>query len=112
MTERTDDVIGLSTCETDAAVAVHVRRVDSLGRRLSGGLRALGVRAACGARVSWDTDIPVSAVTCRPCLDWLERAKTFRQPRYDDVYMDGIDEWERAIAGESDSTEARTGRGE
>lgn len=66
--------VRLVTCETVAAIVLHVRRVTDTPVRLSGhsGMRPL---ALCGSAIDWDTEIPVSAenATCRGCRTALAR---------------------------------------
>lgn len=73
----------LVTCETVAAIVLHVRRVTDVPVRL-GGHTAPRPLALCGSPVDWDTQIPVASVTapsdatravrpCRGCRTALAR---------------------------------------
>jgi hypothetical protein len=66
----------LVTCETIAAIVIHVRRIGDRPIRLSG--HSDKPTTLCGRLADWDTLIPVSpaAVSCRRCrvvLGWPER---------------------------------------
>lgn len=62
----------LVTCETVAAIVLHVRRIADRGVRLSGHVSPRPL-ALCGEPVYWDTQRPVAAVSCRRCKAALER---------------------------------------
>lgn len=52
------------TCESVAAIVVHLREPGPKGFCSGGGA---DTPALCGAKVAWDTRIPFEAVTCRRC---------------------------------------------
>jgi hypothetical protein len=57
-------------CESVAAITPHARRVDAVHPvRLSG--HGGDVHALCGARIAWDTRLPIDAVQCTKCRDRL-----------------------------------------
>jgi hypothetical protein len=57
---------GLVTCETVAAVVVHVRRIVDREVHLGGHIAPRPL-ALCGMPADWDTMLPVSAASCRRC---------------------------------------------
>lgn len=57
----------LITCETFAAIVVHIRRVGLSGPHYGGGTAEHMGQTLCGVVPSWDTRIPVTAATCRGC---------------------------------------------
>lgn len=59
----------LITCETMAAIVVHIRNLTETGPHYGGGA---DTHALCGAPVKWDMKIPVSAATCKGCLRILK----------------------------------------
>jgi len=53
------------TCETTAAVVIHIRRLPESGPNYHGA----EVETLCGAkRTGWDTRVPIAAATCRVCI--------------------------------------------
>jgi hypothetical protein len=54
------------TCETVAAIVLHVRRVTAAAPIPLGGHTAPRPRALCGAPVDWDTQIPVASIAAEP----------------------------------------------
>lgn len=65
MKDPTTTIDGLSTCETLAAIVVHVRQLGPKGLCYSGGA---DTKTLCGAEASWDSRIPIEGVTCRTCM--------------------------------------------
>jgi hypothetical protein len=66
-----------SYCETIAAYVWHIRRLTTLGRKLSGGADTL---ALCKARVAWDLKAPINDNLrgdgmCRECTEKYEEIK-------------------------------------
>jgi hypothetical protein len=60
----------LVVCETVAAITTHARRVDEATPiRLSG--HSSEVLSLCGAKVAWDTRLPIEAVRCLRCREAL-----------------------------------------
>lgn len=57
----------LVTCESTAAITLHLRSTREIPVSLSG--FATRPRALCGAEVAWDTRIQVSAASCCKCLE-------------------------------------------
>ncbi len=55
------------TCETVAAIVVHIRRASDAPVRLNGHTSPRPT-SLCGMEVAWDTQIPVSSATCRKCI--------------------------------------------
>jgi hypothetical protein len=61
----------LVTCESVAAITLHVRDTTQVPISYSG--FAKRPQALCGAEVAWDTRIPVSNTRCRECLAVLTK---------------------------------------
>lgn len=60
----------LVVCETIAAITTHARRIDASSPiRLSG--HSGEVFALCGAKIAWDTQLPIEAVRCSQCRQAL-----------------------------------------
>lgn len=69
MTKWKEPGVGeLVTCETIAAIVLHVRRITDRGVKLGGHVDPKP-QALCGRYVDWDTQRPVIAecITCRNC---------------------------------------------
>jgi len=60
------------TCESTAAIVVHIRRIGDRGINIHGHTHPRP-EALCGAKVAWDTRIPLAGATCRRCI--AERRK-------------------------------------
>jgi hypothetical protein len=54
------------TCESVAAVTLHIRETTDTPVNYSGFARR--PKALCDAVIAWDTQIPVSAARCMPCI--------------------------------------------
>jgi hypothetical protein len=61
----------LIVCETVAAITTHLRRLTAVGPKWGGAADTL---ALCGAKVSWDTRIPVEGAECSRCTEGAQRA--------------------------------------
>ena len=59
----------LISCETDAAYVIHARRVSKTGPHYGGGA---DTPTLCGLKASWDTRIPLAAISCRECRQRIE----------------------------------------
>ena len=55
------------TCETVAAIVLHIRIVGPEGVRRAGFSER--PKSLCGAKVSWDTGIMPGLATCRDCIE-------------------------------------------
>lgn len=55
------------TCESVAAIVVHIREIVERGINIHGHARPRP-KALCGAEVAWDTRIPLAGATCRKCI--------------------------------------------
>ena len=64
----------LIVCETLAAITTHVRLLTTQGPLFEGASDS-PPRALCGAKVAWDTLLPLSTVGCRNCIAELDRAQ-------------------------------------
>jgi hypothetical protein len=64
----------LVTCETVAAIVLHVRRVVDRGFRPSGHVTPRPL-ALCGSPVDWDTKQPVESTSCHSCRLALAKVK-------------------------------------
>ena len=62
------------TCESVAAIIVHLRDAAFVPIRLSGHSFPRP-RALCDAEIAWDTRLPVSAASCRTCIEIKERGE-------------------------------------
>lgn len=60
-----------TTCETLAAIVIHIRAISTIPVSLFGYKVRSGARpkALCDARVAWDTQIPVASATCARCVN-------------------------------------------
>jgi hypothetical protein len=68
--------MSLVTCETSAAIALHLRDADGWPVNLEGH-RHPRPSALCGVAISWDTRSPIMTATCNACI---QAAKTWKTP--------------------------------
>jgi hypothetical protein len=61
----------IATCETTAAISLHARIVTAEHPIKLGGHHN-GPSTLCGRSVGWDTQRPVSSVSCRDCVQKLK----------------------------------------
>jgi hypothetical protein len=67
----------LIVCETNAAIATHLRRLTTRGPQWGGGADS---PALCGANARWDRRSPVSTAGCRDCIAALATKPTTEAP--------------------------------
>lgn len=79
----------LATCETTAAITLHVRVVGDRPFNPSGHTTPRP-RALCGVNIAWDTQIDLGGVRCRSCLQALELTMRWTGPRARDLKPDGV----------------------
>jgi len=63
----------LVVCETNAAVALHLREVTEDHPLNYGGHPWRKVKTLCGHDAAWDTKIPVGDATCNGCKSKVTR---------------------------------------
>lgn len=64
---RSSTAFRKTTCETIAAVVLHIRRVGDRPVHLGGHVTPKPF-ALCGSPVGWDCQSPISAATCVRCI--------------------------------------------
>lgn len=58
--------MNLITCESVAAITLHLRDASTIPPNYSG--HHPRPKALCGSEIAWDTKIPASMARCRACL--------------------------------------------
>ena len=57
-----------TTCETVAAIALHIREVPH-GENNNYSGNTTGAKTLCGAKVGWDTKYDLNHATCSDCRE-------------------------------------------
>lgn len=60
-----------TTCETIAAIVVHIRELRDGEDPFYSGIREPSRGTLCGEKHAWDNRIPLSRATCRTCIQNL-----------------------------------------
>ena len=60
-------------CETVAAITLHLRELEPDEEPCYTGRKRADATTLCGARVGWDTRIPLGHERCRACIEVRDR---------------------------------------